>query len=102
MGYFFFFIYVFFENVDVVDVNNSLNGEVYVLNLLLVKWVYLLIKDIKFLNNEVMDVLRVKYINLVSVKVFLNVFMGVYLFVFIFWYGEKLNMWVNDWVVYWM
>lgn len=100
-GYFPLFTHAPYDNAQSVDVNNSPNGEVYVLNLSLAKWAYSLTKDTKLLNNDAMDALRAKYTHSPNAKAMPNVSMGAHLSASTFWHGEKLNTWANDWVAYW-
>ena len=100
-GYFPLFTHAPYDNAELVDVNNSPNGEVYALNLPLAKWAYSLTKDTKLLNNKAMDALRAKYTQSPNARVLPNVSMGAHLSASTFWHGEKLNTWANDWVAYW-
>ena len=100
-GYFPLFTHAPYANAELVDVNNSPNGEVYALNLSLAKWAYSLTKDTKLLNNEAMNLLRAKYTHSPNARALPNVSMGAHLSASTFWHGEKLNTWANDWVAYW-
>lgn len=100
-GYFPLFTHAPYDNAELVDVNNSPNGEVYALNLPLAKWAYSLTKDTKLLNNDAMDALRAKYTRSPNARMLPNVSMGAHLSASTFWHGEKLNTWANEWVAYW-
>ena len=100
-GYFPLFTHAPYDNSELVDVNNSPNGEVYALNLPLAKWAYSLTKDTKLLNNDAMDALRAKYTRSPNARMLPNVSMGAHLSASTFWHGEKLNTWANEWVAYW-
>nr|WP_232368940.1 purine nucleoside permease [Alteromonas sp. BL110] len=100
-GYFPLFTHAPYDNAELVDVNNSPNGEVYALNLPLAKWAYSLTKDTKLLNNDAMDALRAKYTHSPNARMLPNVSMGAHLSASTFWHGEKLNTWANEWVAYW-
>ncbi len=100
-GYFPLFTHSPYENSQSVNVTNSPNGEVYMLNTSLAHWAYTLTKDTELLNNDAMNALRAKYDNYPQALTLPNVAMGSHLSASTFWHGEKLNTWANDWVSYW-